>query len=178
VYHLNLKAKNVLLDDSLNAKLTDFGVSHILDCFDVLDRQLIEETAFSKNFFTENGCLEFPHPYNWCAPEVLKENRRLGFDESSDVYSFGILFLEMLSSAIPFQTLTAAQVMGCVGYAKAKPADCCTYEILKDIFDKATHYDSKKRISFEEIVKLLDTAHEEMLYLSAETALLAFMGDS
>ena len=47
------------------------------------------------------------------APEIL---RREKYDESSDVYSFGIILWEILSEKIPHYGLSTIQIVGMVGY--------------------------------------------------------------
>ena len=46
------------------------------------------------------------------APEILKGGK---YDCPSDVYSFGILMWEMMTSQIPYKDYSTAQIIGMVG---------------------------------------------------------------
>ncbi|KAJ0398863.1 hypothetical protein P43SY_010154 [Pythium insidiosum] len=78
VIHRDLKASNVLLGASWNAKLTDFGVSR---------------EAGDDAMTAEIGTVA------WIAPEVLLGGR---YSEKADVYSLGVLLSELDTCEKPF----------------------------------------------------------------------------
>ncbi|GLE06146.1 hypothetical protein PINS_up015357 [Pythium insidiosum] len=78
VLHRDLKSKNILLDSSLNAKLTDFGVSR--------------ERADSTMTAGVGSSL-------WMAPEVMMGER---YDEKADVFSFGVVLSELDTHKLPY----------------------------------------------------------------------------
>ncbi|KAG9137397.1 hypothetical protein Leryth_026601 [Lithospermum erythrorhizon] len=73
--HGNIKSTNVLIDNSGNARVSDFGLS-----------------AFASPSST-------PRSNGYWAPEVALDDRKL--TQKSDVYSFGVLLLELLTGKCP-----------------------------------------------------------------------------
>ncbi|ETM47566.1 TKL protein kinase, partial [Phytophthora nicotianae] len=71
VLHRDLKSKNVLLTSSLEAKLTDFGISR-----EQADRTMTAGVGTSL----------------WMAPEVMLGER---YDDKADMFSFGVLLSEL-----------------------------------------------------------------------------------
>jgi TRAF2/NCK-interacting kinase len=84
VIHRDIKGQNVLLTDSAEVKLVDFGVSAQLD-----------RTVGRRNTFIGT-------PY-WMAPEVIAcdENPDATYDARSDLWSLGITSLEMAEGCPP-----------------------------------------------------------------------------
>ncbi|CAI4232627.1 unnamed protein product [Auanema sp. JU1783] len=84
VIHRDIKGQNVLLTDSAEVKLVDFGVSAQLD-----------KTVGRRNTFIGT-------PY-WMAPEVIAcdDNADANYDSRSDLWSLGITCLEMAEGHPP-----------------------------------------------------------------------------
>ena len=76
VMHRDIKSDNLLLDDSFNLKLGDFGVSTVL------------QRSATANAPT--GTI------GYCAPEVMKEDA--DYDLSCDIFSFGVVLWELLNA--------------------------------------------------------------------------------
>ena len=86
VIHRDLAARNVLLDDKLNAKVSDFGLSKIV--------------ASKKDaIYSTSGV----GPLRWMAPEALERKK---YSEKSDVWSFGVCAFEILTAQQPYSHLT------------------------------------------------------------------------
>ncbi|VAH73369.1 unnamed protein product [Triticum turgidum subsp. durum] len=76
VLHLDLKPANVLLDNNLAPKLTDFGLSKLLDQY---------QTMFTPNRFGTLG---------YMAPEYIDEGT---ITPKTDIFSFGVIIMELIT---------------------------------------------------------------------------------
>lgn len=93
------------------------------------------------------------------APEILRGEK---YTTSADVYSFGVILWEMLTSDIPWKGRSQAHITGMVGYYKEtlKVPNQCNKDLRK-IVNNCLLYEAERRPSFEHIVQYLDQIEEE-----------------
>ncbi|CAI5721257.1 unnamed protein product [Hyaloperonospora brassicae] len=91
--HGNCNSRNVLLDQSLRAKLSDFGQDGRSEV--LTEQELMSYSAVGSG--------------RWISPEaLLGRETSASYPDASDVYSLGILIAEMDSHALPFSDLMQA----------------------------------------------------------------------
>ncbi|XP_072860067.2 ephrin type-A receptor 5 isoform X9 [Pogona vitticeps] len=136
--HRDLAARNILINSNLVCKVSDFGLSRILEDD--------PEAAYT----TRGGKI----PIRWTAPEAIAFRK---FTSASDVWSYGIVMWEVVSyGERPYWEMTNQDVIKAVeeGYRLPSPMDCpaALYQLMLDCWQK----DRNSRPKFDEIVCILD----------------------
>lgn len=90
ILHLNIKSTNILLDENYEVKLSDYGLGKLLPILD--------------NY----GLTKFHTAVGYVAPELAQSLR---LSDKCDVYSFGVILLELITGRKPVESPTANEVV-------------------------------------------------------------------
>ncbi|XP_068174125.1 ankyrin repeat and protein kinase domain-containing protein 1 [Antennarius striatus] len=150
--HLNLKTSNILLDDHLHVKISDFDLIHW-------------EEGMSTKWFMEN--LTVRGNTSYIPPETFSECSDPP-QTTFDVYSFGIVIWEILTQQKPYAGCSIPTVILQVSQGKRpsveiipeqKPHGC---DQMITIMTQCWNQDRRKRPQFSDIVKETDTLSESL----------------
>jgi hypothetical protein len=145
--HRDLAARNVLVATGLTCKVADFGLSRGTGVPKVDTEGGAADDAESSYYRSQSGIF----PVRWTAPEAMES---LKFSVSSDVWSFGIVVIEMLQNADkPYVGMTNSEVISktMAGYRIPRPLDCP--QPLYDIVLSCWRPDADQRPTFATLVK-------------------------
>ncbi|RMX67255.1 hypothetical protein DD238_001150 [Peronospora effusa] len=135
IMHRDLKSGNVLIDSHGTAKISDFGLSCVL------------EIGSSSDLTAETGT------YRWMAPEVIRHEP---YSSKADVYSFGIVLWELLARDQPFRGLTPIQAAFAVARQQMRPAlPRQTPLKIGELIEHSWHHDPARRPDFGSILEAL-----------------------
>jgi len=137
IVHRDLKSHNLLVGEYWNTKVSDFGLSRILDV--------------THTFGTMTSC----GTPSWTAPEVLRGEK---YTEKCDVYSFGIVLWECVTRQTPYDGIPPFQIVFQVstqGMRPTIPQDCphSWSTLIVECWDESP----ENRPSFEDILHSLES---------------------
>uniref|UniRef100_A0A4W5JP29 receptor protein-tyrosine kinase n=1 Tax=Hucho hucho TaxID=62062 RepID=A0A4W5JP29_9TELE len=145
--HRDLAARNILVNSNLVCKVSDFGLSRVLE-----DES---EAAYTTREVT--GTYHSPGgkiPIRWTAPEAIAYRK---FTPASDTWSYGVVMWEVMSyGERPYWDMSNQDVIKAIdeGYRLPPPMDCpaCLHQLMLDCWQR----DRTHRPSFTQILNILD----------------------
>jgi len=133
IIHRDLAARNILLTSSMDVKVSDFGMSKIVNNSDSDSLQTLSTVG----------------PIRWMAPEYIQE--RL-YSTKSDVWSFGVVIYEVTTRKAPYENMTTEQVILHVCTKSQLPLNPSTqYPKLSKLMENCMARDPKNRSNFSDI---------------------------
>jgi Tol biopolymer transport system component len=127
VIHRDLKASNILVAESGQVKLLDFGTARLVD-------------ATAEAAITKTGVFAFTPEY--ASPEQVR-GESLTF--VSDIYSVGVLLYRLLTGRLPYQIADASPAAVAHAIARAQPEPSGLEAPLDAILSKALSKDAAGR---------------------------------
>ena len=111
IIHRDLKPQNIMITARQQAKVMDFGLAKVMDGAEVVDGE-----AKTRSLLTTPGTIIGTIPY--MSPEQVRGER---IDERSDIFSFGILFYEMLTGYQPFAAASGVATISAILTKEPEP---------------------------------------------------------
>ncbi|OGV56402.1 MAG: hypothetical protein A2X49_07770 [Lentisphaerae bacterium GWF2_52_8] len=99
VLHRDVKPSNILVTESIQAKLSDFGIARISDSSLTMTHEVLGSPAYM-------------------TPESFDSRRPI--DNRSDIFSLGILSYELITGTKPFQGETVGEMMAAIQHSRPK----------------------------------------------------------
>eukprot|EP00029_Vermamoeba_vermiformis_P011454 TRINITY_DN6301_c0_g1_i1.p1 TRINITY_DN6301_c0_g1~~TRINITY_DN6301_c0_g1_i1.p1 ORF type:complete len:198 (-),score=52.91 TRINITY_DN6301_c0_g1_i1:20-613(-) len=126
--HRDLKSVNLLVDNDLNIKVCDFGLSRLID----------RERNMTGNVGT----------VSWIAPEIFQQEH---YTEKADVYSFGALLFQMIT------TKTFPMMFKNLEHAKTKIKSEVSVVEFQELIIDCCKLEPDERPTIEECIDRLKT---------------------
>ena len=155
IFHGDLAARNILLTENLNAKISDFGLS----------RRIYSASNVPQNIKKDQDEKLIPLPVRWVALEVLLFQEFVPV--KSDIWSYGVVIWEIFSGGCePYgEGILLNQLiyqLSC-GHRLTDPKNCplAVSSIMKQCFQEKPNL----RPDFSDIKKDIESEFQSILYL-------------
>nr|XP_046265267.1 ephrin type-A receptor 4-like isoform X3 [Scatophagus argus] len=145
--HRDLAARNILVNSNLVCKVSDFGLSRVLEDDPEAAYTTREATG---TYLSPGGKI----PIRWTAPEAIAYRK---FTTASDVWSYGIVMWEVVSyGERPYWDMNNQDVIKAIeeGYRLPAPMDCpvVLHQLMLDCWER----ERAERPTFSQILNMLD----------------------
>ncbi|XP_030269849.1 ephrin type-A receptor 6-like isoform X3 [Sparus aurata] len=166
--HRDLAARNILVDENLVCKVSDFGMSRILEddseaaytaTVSVWIGRLFQDVTVNEMLNTcstkvSSACQGGKIPIRWTAPEAIAYGK---FSSASDVWSYGIVMWEVMSyGERPYWEMSNQDVILSIeeGYRLPAPMGCpvTLHQLMLHCWQK----ESGQRPHFNSVLSFLD----------------------
>ncbi|KAF9564167.1 kinase-like protein [Agrocybe pediades] len=156
IVHGDLTGSNVLIDDDLHVRLSDFGLSTVLREEDHNDDN---DNTSIRSVYTSNlgGSVRWADAHLF---QTLDDEKSTVIGPSSDIYSFGSVMLEILSGRMPYHYLrTDAQVVIQLhqGIKPRRPASTFVDDNQWDLIQKCWQIPPENRPTAQEVLDITQT---------------------
>ncbi|CAI4058193.1 hypothetical protein SKDZ_04G3410 [Saccharomyces kudriavzevii ZP591] len=130
IVHRDLKIENIMISDSSEIKIIDFGLSNLYDS--------------RKQLYTFCGSLYF------AAPELLKANPYTG--PEVDVWSFGVVLFVLVCGKVPFDDENSSVLHEKIKQGKVEYPQHLSIEVIS-LLSKMLVVDPKRRATLKQVVE-------------------------
>ncbi|RUS24248.1 kinase-like domain-containing protein [Jimgerdemannia flammicorona] len=136
--HNDLKSHNILLNHQFDVKIGDFGLSSLK---------------------RDNRLMNVQGSVHWLAPEIvrMKEGEN-PYTEKSDVWSYGMILYELLTSQLPYEGLMSEQILWQIGNGQHPSFDQLRTDTpaeMRRLISSCWEQDPTQRRSFHEILTVM-----------------------
>ena len=135
--HCDLRPENILLDDNLEAHITNFALSKLV---------------------SSDNQINFTDEFNYKAPEVINNDE---YTYKSDIYSFGVLMYEVVTDSYPYpdflqNKITLSQLKSKIIDENYRPKFTVPVKPkIRELIEQCWANDPNDRPTFEEIYNKL-----------------------
>jgi serine/threonine protein kinase len=162
ILHRDLKSLNILLDDQLHAKVSDFGLSVVK-----------KETTLSsskKNSNQEVGTLP------WMAPELFNGEKYMPY---SDIFSYGVILWEIATREMPYVNfMSPYTLISFVQQGKRQDIPKETPPSFAKLISRCWDERAEERPTINEAVEYLEKTQNEEIFSYAKNMTLGFMSEN
>ncbi|GMR41948.1 hypothetical protein PMAYCL1PPCAC_12143 [Pristionchus mayeri] len=153
IIHKDLRTKNIFIESKQRAVITDLGLFSM------------QRLRFPKR---NNSMVVPKHWLAYLAPELIREIagdlRELSFSPQSDVFSFGTIWFELITSSIPFDSNHPDMIIYSVGKGITAPLhNVATIREVKDILMRCWSFNPSDRPTFLTCNTLLNNLPKKRL---------------
>uniref|UniRef100_A0AAV1T576 Protein kinase domain-containing protein n=1 Tax=Peronospora matthiolae TaxID=2874970 RepID=A0AAV1T576_9STRA len=180
--HRDLKASNILVTETWQAKLADFGISKVSNFVNRVRYSERTVNRAEQDSSVLDEVTSFAGTWRWNAPEILQDPHNCRYSRATDMYSFGMVLWEIASDgAVPFSdNRFDFEVRKKVLAGQRPPINsrqCCPQRFAQ-LIDECWAQDPAHRPSAPQTAEILNTILDAMSKGSSDFATMASVSGS